>query len=455
MLKRLIPIILALFASSASAQIINPGVIVFDEASQLGRARSLAFVGSTVSCGISGGLATCTFTAPSVTLTHNSTATSGCTAGAIVRSTSNLADCSAGLTYASGALRTSKYEFGGATDYFEVVSGVIQAVASNGIIHLTGSSNGSFLIGSGSNGTAGQKVALRGYSGTLAWSDGISVTNVASGNPTVALPNGATIGSASLGSTVVPLTTRLGTGSTANLFEMQNSAGTNLAYFTAEGRLRIPTNSSTSAGAWAFDGDADSGVFYGGANNWGIMSGANINWLFQGASTFAYQNILAVDGTQEVGSATYPWRRLHLGASGAASILFTPAAATLQMGNTITSGSAINQTFRSHNATTGTDISGGNLTIVAPGGTGSSTGGTIAFQTAPVLASGTTAQTPVDRLTIPKTGGIQLVTASTKPTCDSAARGQLFYVAGGAGVADTYEVCTKDNADAYAWRTIF
>ena len=49
---------------------------------------------------------------------------------------------------------------------------------------------------------------------------------------------------------------------------------------------------------------------------------------------------------------------------------------------------------------------------------------------------------------------VQLLTAS-KPTCDSSARGTFWYVAGGAGVKDTVEVCGKDAADSYAWRTIF
>lgn len=41
------------------------------------------------------------------------------------------------------------------------------------------------------------------------------------------------------------------------------------------------------------------------------------------------------------------------------------------------------------------------------------------------------------------------------PTCDSTTRGQTNYTAGGAGVKDTFEVCAKDVADVYAWRTIY
>lgn len=51
-------------------------------------------------------------------------------------------------------------------------------------------------------------------------------------------------------------------------------------------------------------------------------------------------------------------------------------------------------------------------------------------------------------------GGLQWKTGS-KPTCDAAHRGTAFYVAGGGGVKDTFEVCGKDASDVYAWRTIY
>lgn len=52
------------------------------------------------------------------------------------------------------------------------------------------------------------------------------------------------------------------------------------------------------------------------------------------------------------------------------------------------------------------------------------------------------------------TTGLQLKTG-TKPTCDVTVRGLIWYVAGGAGVADTGEMCRKDGADAYAWVAIY
>lgn len=50
---------------------------------------------------------------------------------------------------------------------------------------------------------------------------------------------------------------------------------------------------------------------------------------------------------------------------------------------------------------------------------------------------------------------LQLGDDGTKPTCSASTRGTIWYDAGGAGVADTLEVCRKDAGDAYAWVTLF
>lgn len=50
-------------------------------------------------------------------------------------------------------------------------------------------------------------------------------------------------------------------------------------------------------------------------------------------------------------------------------------------------------------------------------------------------------------------GGLQLTTG-TRPTCSASTRGLIWYIAGGAGVADTAEICAKSSADAYAYRSI-
>lgn len=43
----------------------------------------------------------------------------------------------------------------------------------------------------------------------------------------------------------------------------------------------------------------------------------------------------------------------------------------------------------------------------------------------------------------------------TKPACAAGIRGMVWYDAGAASVKDTFEVCAKDAADAYAWRVLY
>lgn len=50
-------------------------------------------------------------------------------------------------------------------------------------------------------------------------------------------------------------------------------------------------------------------------------------------------------------------------------------------------------------------------------------------------------------------GGLQL-TSGAKPTCNAANRGLIWYTAGGAGVADTVEICSKSSGDVYAYRAM-
>ncbi|HTM49907.1 MAG TPA: hypothetical protein VL285_14545 [Bryobacteraceae bacterium] len=52
------------------------------------------------------------------------------------------------------------------------------------------------------------------------------------------------------------------------------------------------------------------------------------------------------------------------------------------------------------------------------------------------------------------TGGVQYADG-TRPACDEAHRGLTWYVAGGAGVKDTFALCGKDAGDVYAWQGIY
>lgn len=50
--------------------------------------------------------------------------------------------------------------------------------------------------------------------------------------------------------------------------------------------------------------------------------------------------------------------------------------------------------------------------------------------------------------------GLKLADPGARPTCDSSTRGRIHYEAGGAGVADTVEMCGKSAADAYDWQAL-
>lgn len=92
------------------------------------------------------------------------------------------------------------------------------------------------------------------------------------------------------------------------------------------------------------------------------------------------------------------------------------------------------------------------------------------FQTAPVgstgrlermritssgnIGVGTSA--PAQKLEV--NGGVRVNTTTTKPDCTGSpttVRGTLWFTQGGTGVADTLEVCAKDAAGTYAWRTLY
>lgn len=52
-------------------------------------------------------------------------------------------------------------------------------------------------------------------------------------------------------------------------------------------------------------------------------------------------------------------------------------------------------------------------------------------------------------------GGMRLNTTNGKPTCDATQRGTFWVTQGAAGVKENVEVCAKDAANVYAWRTIY
>jgi hypothetical protein len=51
-------------------------------------------------------------------------------------------------------------------------------------------------------------------------------------------------------------------------------------------------------------------------------------------------------------------------------------------------------------------------------------------------------------------GYVALADPGSKPACDASQRGKIWYDEGGAGVADSAEICGKDASDVYAWVAI-
>jgi|GEM_PF-2840037 len=97
-----------------------------------------------------------------------------------------------------------------------------------------------------------------------------------------------------------------------------------------------------------------------------------------------------------------------------------------------------------------TDYDGGAVVIRGGFGTGAGVPGWIYLRTGSALGSGSTQQTESNRLIIKPQGPV-VSDSGTKPTCDSTIRGVLWRDQGGAGVADTFEVCAKNSSDTYAW----
>ena len=62
---------------------------------------------------------------------------------------------------------------------------------------------------------------------------------------------------------------------------------------------------------------------------------------------------------------------------------------------------------------------------------------------------------PTEPIKLEADGGLQIFTATTRPTCSASTRGTFWVIQGGAGVQDSVAVCAKSAADAYAWRTIY
>lgn len=190
---------------------------------------------------------------------------------------------------------------------------------------------------------------------------------------------------------------------------------------TFTGPILLP-DGAVGAPALAFASDTDSGLFRAGSGavTLALNAGGWHQW-----TTGAY-NIAGTSALLQLGGDVNLYR------DGAANVL--------QMGTD--AASATSQTFKGADST-GNGTAGGILTLRGGAGTaGDAKGGNLN------LAGGAAAGTG-------EQGVVAIVDTGTKPTCAAGIRGGFWYEQGGAGVADTFEVCAKAAAgDTYAWRTL-
>jgi len=148
--------------------------------------------------------------------------------------------------------------------------------------------------------------------------------------------------------------------------------------------VNFPSN-QTGRRCYVFEGN--------GGASWGISRYTDNFAATAQANVISINNAFATD-TVDVISC------LSIGGNVALS---QGGSAVLQLGRD-TNGAAVSQTLQAANGITGTDKTGGNLTLASGKGTGAGAVSSLIFQTPTVLASGTTAQTLSTRVTIDSSG---------------------------------------------------
>lgn len=194
------------------------------------------------------------------------------------------------------------------------------------------------------------------------------------------------------------------------------------------------------------------GLFGGSLANPGVSSSNDPDtgfWNFSGSGKTAYvantNVVFSLEPTtlQMSSAASLGWNAAANFNIAPDLILIRENTATLQLGADV-NGAAVAQTIKAHDGITGTDISGANLIHAAGRGTGAGAPGTLIFQTATALGSGTTAQTLATRLIIGATGAATFGT--TAGTGTGAVYADTYYTGTTVGCSGTPTVATKGIA---------
>lgn len=189
----------------------------------------------------------------------------------------------------------------------------------------------------------------------------------------------------------------------------------------------------------------------------GFASQTNFGWYRNAANIIALgrggtNDFALVAGDVSIPAGNYyGWSSTTDAMGSVDSTISRESVGIIQLG--LDASTPTNQTLKGPDGS-GTNIVGGDMTIAPGRGTGTGAGGSLFFATAPPGTTGSAQNALVDRIQIESTGGLRWLTG-TKPSCAAGIRGTTYYVAGGASVLDTFEVCRKDAADAYAWVTLF
>ena len=153
-------------------------------------------------------------------------------------------------------------------------------------------------------------------------------------------------------------------------------------------------------------------------------------------------------------------------ASGSGQIAFndpTYSSPVLNIGTAGTGGSvfvntpSLNANFNSGLAIDGTYGSPALTSIVTVKAVGPASAGGYCAQ---LNLAGTLASLSTVGLSVNPDGsasaynGLNIATTASRPTAAVGVRGMLWVVQGGAGVADTLQVCLKSSGDTYSWKTV-
>lgn len=185
----------------------------------------------------------------------------------------------------------------------------------------------------------------------------------------------------------------------------------------------------------------------------GTLSTARLGSGSASSSTFLRGDSTWAAPTAAAGGSTTQFQFNNAGAiSGASNVTYTSATGQV----TLNQGGNGNQTLygkrTTDSASTGNFIlfqnQAGSTDLFKVDTAGNTTmNGTLSMAT----ASGTEGILTISSAS--SGGGLQL-SSGTKPTCNAATRGLIWYTAGGAGIADTAEICAKSSSDVYAYRSI-